>query len=283
MVLAKKPLSPYGLAQVHRVIRMFGLLTIGCVWKCPRRRSSAFTLLELLVVVVIVGVMASLVLPALIKAREQGRSVACRSNMRQITLGFYLYADDNESYLPWAATHSDRNLSGDFVFGGPDNGQIDPSDSSSWRNTGFAYHAESGSVFSYVTGQPREVPHKDINQTIAPSYRCPSTGRLGAAQRVNFSMNGLLDPSNTSLSPKGIRYTSINNPSQKVMLVNETPETMFSAGFIPGEDARRGRFVSHSGRSNIGFVDSHVESVSATTVAEMTSPQLRSLWFDPFK
>jgi prepilin-type processing-associated H-X9-DG protein len=240
-------------------------------------------LLELLVVMAIVGIMAALLLPALQKAREQGRSTACRHNMRQLALGFYMYADENEGYLPWAPTDPDRNWSADFVFGGPDAGLIDSKDASSWAGGGFSYHEESGAVFPYVTGQPREVPHKDANKAISPAYRCPSTGRLGAALRVNFSMNGLLDPTNPKSSPKGIRYTSIHNPSQKVLLLNESPETMYSAGFLPGLDPDRDRLVSHLGRANIAFVDSHVETVNTRTAAEILDPLRVAMWFDPFE
>jgi len=262
---------------------MFGLLTIGCYRKCPHRQQSAFTLVELAVVAVIIGIIAALLLPAFEKARGQGRSAACRQNMRQLALGFYLYADESESYLPWAPTETDRNLAGDFVFGGPDASQIDASNPVSWQERGFAYHAESGSVFSYVTGQARETPHKDANPAVSQAYRCASTGRLGAALRVNFSMNGLLDASHPLATPRGIRYTSINNPSQKILLVNERAETMVSAGFIPGEEPGRDKLVSHQGRANIAFVDSHVESVSLKTAAEMLSASQRDFWFDPFK
>jgi prepilin-type processing-associated H-X9-DG protein len=235
------------------------------------------------VVIAIISIIAALLLPAFDKARGQGRSAACRHNMRQLALGFYLYADESESYLPWAPVDADRNAAGDFVFGGPDGGQIDPTAPATWGDKGFAFHAESGSVFAYVTGQPREAPHKDATPTVAPVYRCPSAGALGAALRVNFSMNGLLDASHAQATPRGLRYTAINNPSQKILLVNESPNTMFSAGFVPGDDPGRDKLISHQGRANVAFVDSHVESVSTQGAKEMMSLVQRDYWFDPFK
>ncbi|MCM8526197.1 MAG: DUF1559 domain-containing protein [Lentisphaeraceae bacterium] len=59
-----------------------------------------FTLIELLVVVAIIGILTTLLLPSLGKARESGRRSVCLSNLKQIGLGVVLYIDGNETTLP---------------------------------------------------------------------------------------------------------------------------------------------------------------------------------------
>ena len=77
-------------------------------WK---RFMKKFTLIELLVVVAIIGILASILLPSLSKARERGKRAVCKSNIKQIGLSMTMYSDDNDSLLPrstdWATTIMD--------------------------------------------------------------------------------------------------------------------------------------------------------------------------------
>jgi prepilin-type N-terminal cleavage/methylation domain-containing protein len=63
------------------------------------RRRQGFTLVELLVVIGIIAVLISILLPALNAAREQARRVQCLSNVRQLTMAWLLYANNNKGRL----------------------------------------------------------------------------------------------------------------------------------------------------------------------------------------
>jgi prepilin-type N-terminal cleavage/methylation domain-containing protein len=84
--------------------------------------KRGFTLIELLVVIAIIAILASLLLPALARSKEQAHRAQCKSNMHQLGLAAIVYADDNRDYFPsalrddnvyhasWLPTHAYTNM-----------------------------------------------------------------------------------------------------------------------------------------------------------------------------
>jgi len=77
-----------------------------------------FTLIELLVVVAIIGILASMLLPSLGRAREKSKQAACVSNMKQLGLSIFNYTSDDKDYLPgglwWGEEARYKNGTGNF-------------------------------------------------------------------------------------------------------------------------------------------------------------------------
>src|SRR5437773_2015983 len=96
-----------------------------------RQESRGFTLIELLVVIAIIAILASLLLPALGRAKLKARGVQCMNNHRQLALAWRMYVDDNNDVLPFASRNPnfpELNPSS-WVLGDLD---FDPGNPSNW-------------------------------------------------------------------------------------------------------------------------------------------------------
>lgn len=77
------------------------------------RNNRAFTLIELLVVIAIIALLMAILMPTLNRAREQGRRAVCLNNMKQLTLGWIMYCDENDGEIV--------NGAGGYTYGSPGN------------------------------------------------------------------------------------------------------------------------------------------------------------------
>src|SRR5260370_38881672 len=85
------------------------------------RTAPGFTLVELLVVIAIIAILASLVLPALARAKMKATQAGCMSNLKQVAHALEMYVDDNEDSLPGpcfsgARASYDQNSSTELIW-----------------------------------------------------------------------------------------------------------------------------------------------------------------------
>jgi prepilin-type N-terminal cleavage/methylation domain-containing protein/prepilin-type processing-associated H-X9-DG protein len=120
------------------------------------RRNGAFTLIELLVVIAIIAILAALLLPSLKSAKEQSMGIKCMSNMRQMGLGWKMYAQDNKEYVVLASQSGTPN---------------DPNDKYAWcqQEESFQDQPQNYDPSVDITTGPL---YPYINSYMV--YRCPS-------------------------------------------------------------------------------------------------------------
>lgn len=140
-------------------------------------RHRAFTLIELLVVIAIIAVLASLLLPALGRAKARARATKCLSNLRQVGLATQMYADD-EGVLPrsqhrrssWVGTLQPY-LAGTNLHRCPDDRNL---------RRGFSY-----AINDFLTPHPYGAEHLDFSRPL--SIAKPLETLFMAETRTNFT------------------------------------------------------------------------------------------------
>lgn len=205
---------------------------------------KGFTLIELLVVIAIIALLLSILMPALHRAREQGKRVVCLSNLKQLTLAWIMYADEND----------DKIVNG---MGG-----VDRTDEKAWVGKCWAGDYSSGG----------QLPEREQIRAIRDGalfpyckdeslYRCP-TGYRGEmlTYAIMDSMNGMAREGTKKPGVWIKLRTDITQPVYRAVFIDEgwvTPDS-FAVHYVQ-EQWWDDPPVRHGDGTTLSFADGHAD------------------------
>jgi prepilin-type N-terminal cleavage/methylation domain-containing protein/prepilin-type processing-associated H-X9-DG protein len=228
----------------------------------PARRQTGFTLIELLVVIAIIAILASMLLPALAKAKSKADGIKCMNNTKQLALAWILWAGDNEEKL--LACQDGMPGRSNWISGNLDWDADDANRTYLDRSPLFKYIGNSYEVFKCPADKGQVLATRDGVRARYPRIRSNSMSQV-------FGYGEWLDKANNRNQNRWYTYDSLNNihrPSNTYVFVDEHPNSINDAAYAnacTGADAPGTAQIIdfpanyHNGACGFSFADGHSE------------------------
>jgi prepilin-type N-terminal cleavage/methylation domain-containing protein/prepilin-type processing-associated H-X9-DG protein len=252
----------------------------------PKLRG--FTLIELLVVIAIIAILASMLLPALTRAKAKGQMVSCMNNNRQMLIASRLYSMDSSSKFPWTFTleGNQLNRSNWYCYIMPYQqakkvllcpirpARVKIAASSSYMpftTDGEAEYASDGTYGNYAANFRLGGCWWPGSWTI----RGTSDEKLRNPARTVYITDGGTAPKNTSDPTKCVTDQSPKKPG--CWILHDVAEDDPALGAVASTDDPNwgGPDPRHDHRSNTTFADGHVESMRSSKWYWARTPWLK--------
>jgi prepilin-type N-terminal cleavage/methylation domain-containing protein/prepilin-type processing-associated H-X9-DG protein len=237
--------------------------------KAKPHQRSGFTLIELLTVVAIIAILAALLMPALVRARERARTMQCVNHMKQLVSCWAMYTQDNNEILPKNWTIDNRDSSPDsWVSGNVLNSEEATNDFYIRVGTLFPYSKSVAiyrcpSLTGIKGGTPSPTDAALLNRSVSMNGRmgCATAGTVSTAGPV-WDASTLWGPDN----PPIIKSSQVNspNPPAAMVFMDESLATVDDGFFWQtlGPDVTTWNncpTARHSNGATLAFADGHSE------------------------
>jgi prepilin-type N-terminal cleavage/methylation domain-containing protein/prepilin-type processing-associated H-X9-DG protein len=234
-----------------------------------RGGGGGFTLIELLVVIAIIAILASMLLPALSKAKEKGKSTKCINSLRQMGIASRLYADDHDGRYPYTFQVRGNNVfrKGWFNFIQPyvqtTNLLLCPTKTPKFRELLALYPSESGDKAISNYSANFKLGGCDWPGTW-DGYPPLKDSAVAKPATTVYLTDGGTKPVNTKDPLKCVTPTSPEKPG--CWIVHDPANDAPCTGCVTsaGDPNWGGPHLRHNQRSNVAFADSHIETLRAS-------------------